>query len=635
MEHGLASLLAARRLVAPLFPCSTRGMRLRLQVSSRMLLCGIAGLGAPSTLAAAQAAPRPQPYCIRGVSLDRAGERKGTLVLRDGAIAAVLDEAAPAPPGTRVIEGAGLVCLPAFLDAYSRQGCTVPQPVKDQDVPPNEQADAAIDMRLANRKGIQPGFRAVEALAITKEQGEAWRKSGFGAVLVAPGGELLSGSSALATTREAAMRDLVVREDVFAHAAFGANGPGYPSTLMGYFAQLRQFLMDSQRQIELERRYEQGRPGQRPPFDASLASGAAIVSDQRKLVCEGNESDDVERWLRLADEFDLEVDIAGGLEAWRVTDVLARRGMTVVLTLDWGKEVKDPNAKKKESKKKEGEEEAPDAEQEKKEEKGEGKKEAEKTAEAEGSDKAWEYEEPLAVRLERRKKWEQGRDCALRLKEAGVRFVFGTANGKPSDLLEHVRTLVETGLPADTALAALTNDAAEFLGVGRRLGRVEPGYDATFALWRADPLTDKKASVAWVFVDGFPSEFKEDKKKEKGEGPAKDVDPTGTWQLDFVVEGEGIKSATLALEMDKGGDLTGTLEVDNPTGGARIKTDVVGHVSADQLELECTISMGQFQIETKLSATIDADALEGDGSFHGPWSDEPTTQSFTGKRVPK
>ena len=49
-------------------------------------------------------------------------------------------------------------------------------------------------------------LRAVEALAITKEQGEAWRKSGFGAALIAPGGELLSGASALATTRDAAMR---------------------------------------------------------------------------------------------------------------------------------------------------------------------------------------------------------------------------------------------------------------------------------------------------------------------------------------------------------------------------------------------------------------------------------------------
>jgi imidazolonepropionase-like amidohydrolase len=585
-----------------------------------------------STPAGAQAAPRPQPYCIRGVALDRTGERKATLVLRDGTISAVLDEAAPAPPGTRVIEGAGLLCLPAFLDAYSRQGCTVPQPVKDQDLPPNELADAGIDMRLANRKGIQPAFRAAEALAIPKEQSEAWRKSGFGALLVAPGGELLAGSSTLATTREAAMRDVVVRDEVFAHAAFAANGPGYPSTLMGYFAQLRQFLLDSARQNELQERYEGGRPGTRPPFDEQLAAGAAIVAGSVPLLCEANESEDVERWLRLFDEFGVEPSIVGGLEAWRVKDALAERGMTVVLTLDWGKEVKDPRPKeKKEKDPKEAEEEgaaAPEPE--------ETAHGAKPEAEAEEAEPIWEYEEPYSVRLERRTKWEEGRDCALRLHDAGVRFVFGTASAKPKELLERVRTLVEGGLPAEAALTALTRDAAEFLGVGRRLGRIEPGFDATFTLWRADPLSAKDASAAWVFVDGFPSEFKEEEKGKKGgKGPGEGVDPTGSWKLEFVVEGEGIRGAELTLEMEKDGALTGTIEVENPMGGARTKSDVEGQVTGDELELECTLAFGDFEIETTLTATIDGDSLEGDGSFHGPWSAEPRTQSFSGKRTPE
>ena len=594
---------------------------------------GLAILASP---AGSQAAPRPQPYCIRGVTLDRAGERKGTLVLRDGAISAVLDEAAPAPPGTRVIEGAGLLCLPAFLDAYSRQGCTVPQPVKDQDIPPNVLADAGIDMRLANRKGIQPAFRAVQALAIPKDQAEAWRKSGFGTLLVAPGGELLSGSSALASAREAAMRDVVVRDEVFGHAAFSASGPGYPSTLMGFFAQLRQFLLDSTRQLELEERYEQGRPGPRPPFDEQLDAGAAIVAGSLPLLCEANESDDVERWLRLADEFGLKPSIVGGLEAWRVKDVLVERDMTVVLTLDWGKEVKDPRPKPKKEEKEEKEEAAEKAGEERAAAQPEETVKAPEAAsetEKKASEPVWEYEEPYAVRLERRSKWEEGRDCALRLHDAGVRFVFGTANAKAKELLEHVRTLVEGGLPAEAALTALTSDAADFLGVGRRLGRIEAGFDATFALWRADPLTAKDASVAWVFVDGFPSEFKEEKKK--GEGPGEGIDPTGTWQLEFVVEGEGIKGAELTLEMEKDGDVKGTIEVENPMGGARIKTEVEGQVSGNELELECTLAFGEYKIETKLTAKIDGDSLDGDGSFNGPWGDQPRTQSFSGKRAPK
>ena len=598
-------------------------------------------LGALAAPASAQAAPRPQPYCIRGVALDRAGEHKATLIVRDGAIAAVLDEAAPAPPGTRVIEGAGLICLPAFLDAFSRHGCTVPQPVKDQDVPPNVLADVGIDMRLANRKGIQPGFRAVEALAITKEQGEAWRKQGFGAALVAPGGELLSGSSVLATTREAAMRDRVVREEVFGHASFAASGQGYPNTLMGYFAQLRQFLIDSQRQIELQQRYEHGRPGLRPPFDAQLASGAALVSGRRSLLCEANDSNDIERWLRLADEFDLHVAFAGGREAWKVKEILAERGATVVLTLDWGKEAKDPRSKedKKKETEKEEEEEAKEAAppEESKAAADEADADDAKTEEA-GDEPAWEYEEPLAVRLERRKKWEQGRDCALRLHEGGVHFVFGSAGDKPSELLERVRKLVEVGLPPEIALSALTRAAAEFLGVEDRLGRVAAGYDATFTLWRADPLLDEEATPAWIFVDGFATEFepektKKKKKEKKGEGPAEGVDPTGTWHLEF--EGEGVDEATLTLEMEEGGRVTGKLEFDNPMGGARIEVELEGQVTADQLEFECTIVLGELTIENTVTATIEGDTLDGESRAKMPGSSETNKQTFSGKRTPE
>jgi hypothetical protein len=321
-----------------------------------------------------------------------------------------------------------------------------------------------------------------------------------------------------------------------------------------------------------------------------------------------------------------------------VKDALVERDMTVVLTLDWGKEVKDPRPKAKKDEKSEEKEEAAKEGEEGAESKPEEAAQASGTGtEAKEAEPVWEYEEPYSVRLERRTKWEEGRDCALRLHDAGVRFVFGTANAKPKELLEHVRTLVESGLPADAALTALTLDAAEFLGVGRRLGRIEPGFDATLALWRADPLSVKDASVAWLFVDGFPCEFKEEKKKEKkpGAGPGKGIDPTGEWQLEFVVEGEGIKRADLTLTMEKDGSLKGTIEVESPMGGDKIKTDVEGHVSGAELELECTLAFGQFEIETTLTATIEGYALDGDGKFHGPWGAEPRTQAFSGKRTPE
>lgn len=573
---------------------------------------------------AAQAAPRPPAYCIRAVALDRAGERRGSLVLQDGVITAILDEAAPAPPGTRVIEGAGWICLPAFLDAYSRQGCVVPQPVKDRDVPPDTHADVEIDMRQANRKGIQPSFRAVETLVLTKEESEAWRKNGFGAVLVAPGGELIAGSSALATVREAAIRDRVLRDTVFEHGTFAASGEGYPSTLMGYFAQLRQFFLDSKRQVELTDRYGSGRPGPRPPYDAELSVGAELVSGHRLLVAEANDANDIERWWRLADEFGVRVGIAGGLEAWRLRPALGERETPLVLTLDWGKEPEGPKAKASSS---------PGSA-----ERGEGAEEKKDAVEPiVPEDPGREYREPLAVRLERRAKWERDRDCAKSLHEAGIRFAFGTGLSKPGELLQHVRDLVTAGLPADAAMRALTVDAARILGVDGRIGTIAPGYDATFSLWRSDPLLDEKASVAWSFVDGYPREYPPEKRKAKGPsvGPAEGVDVTGTWELEFRIESQGIKSATLVLEMEKGGELGGTIEVDNPHGGERLHAAVEGTLGGMELELAFQLAFGGMTIETSLQATVDGDRMSGKGSFDGSLGDRPQTQPFEGKRIPE
>ena len=590
----------------------------------------LAGLGLLPSHAAAQAALRPQPTFVRGVALDRSGETKGSLYLRDGSIVAVLDADAPPPAGTRVVEGEGLFCLPAFLDAYSRQGVTVTPPVKDQDLPPNEQADVGIDMRLANRKGIQPAFLAARALALTKEQSEAWRKSGFGAVLVAPGGELLAGSSVLAVTREAAMRDVVVREEVFAHAAFNASGGGYPGTLRGYFAQLRQFFLDSQRQLELTRRSAEGRPGPRPPFDAELAAGARLVRGEQRLLCEAEGMEDFARWFRLAREFELEPGFVGGREAWRAQESLKSAGAPLVLTLDWGKEVDDPRPKE--------EKKASEAASEEKVEAAPAEAPAEEAAEeVVATEPVWEFTEPYAVRLEKRRLWEEKRDNAVRLHEAGVPFAFGSANQKPGELLASVRTLVKNGLPAEAALHALTQGAAELLGVERRLGAVAAGKDATFALWRADPLIDEKAAVAWMFVDGFASEFKEEKKKEKGEGgkPAEGLDATGSWKLAFEVQGEGVKEAELTLEMDEQGAVEGTIAVESPMGGGRIEADVSGTLDGDELELAFTLAFGEFKIDTTLTATLEGDTLEGETEFFMPGADEPMSQSFTGKREPK
>lgn len=664
---------------------------------------------------AAQAPPRPQLYVVTDVRTSDATDAPHvSLVLRGGRIESVLEAGAGLPPGARTVDGKGQLAVPAFIDAFTQAGCVTPVPKSDRDQPPSTRSDVQIDMREANRKGLQPAFRAVDVLDLAKDKSKGYREAGFGTILSAPQGQLLSGTSVLACTRDAAARDAVITADVFAHAAFRAAGPGYPGTPMGYVAQLRQFFLDAQRQRELEKRFAAGRPGLRPPFDADLEAASPMLARERRIVCEAQTARAIERWIKLADQFGLDIAIAGGREAWKVADVLAARRIPVILTLDWGEEVKDPHEKEKAEAKKKAEAEKkpkpPQAEKpaeepkppqekpaedtkppseskpagepkppqeskpaapptepaakpapetppaprgegqqepkpepsseakpqegEKKEGEKKGEKPDDKKAEEKKADdkKLWEYEEPLAVREEKRREWEEGRDCAIKLHAAGVTFAFGSAEASPADLAKRVRTLVESGLPADVALAGLTRTAAEIVGQGTHLGQLAPGFDATLALWTAPPLT-KDAKLAWLFVDGFPHEFEIDKKDGSEGKPDEGVNATGTWELTTQRRGGDTRKSTAVLTMAEGGDVTGTIETKNAAGETDPPVDCKGHVGGKLLTLRYTSNTGGRESEVVIKATLEGDTMSGESTVKGGFGE--FTSLMSGTRKPK
>ncbi|KAG5985211.1 hypothetical protein E4U55_000456 [Claviceps digitariae] len=57
------------------------------------------------------------------------------------------------------------------------------------------------------------------------------------------------------------------------------------------------------------------------------------------------------------------------------------------------------------------------------------------------------------------------------------------------------------GLPYHAALASVTTAPAEELGMGHRLGKVKPGYDADVVVWDSDPLS-VGATPVQVWIDG-------------------------------------------------------------------------------------------------------------------------------------
>jgi hypothetical protein len=324
----------------------------------------------------------------------------------------------------------------------------------------------------------------------------------------------------------------------------------------------------------------------------------------------------------------------------------------LVLTLEWGEEVKDPHEKDKKPKKeeaskpgetKEGEAKPPDAqtkpedkpkpeEKPKAEDKpkGEDKPKAEEKKDEKADDKKWEYEEPLGVREDKRRKWEEGRDCAIKLHQAGVEFSFGSGSSSADETLKKVRTLVEKGLPPDAALAALTTNAAKLVGFDAHLGTLRAGADATLALWTANPLT-KDAKCGWLFVDGFANEF-EIKPDTKAEGkPAEGVDVTGKWSIETKTD-QGTRAGTLELTMTPEGDVTGTLTTTGQ-GGNEQTVEYKGHVGGKTMTLEGSYTRREIEITSKWKVELAGDSFEGTSTTKGPWGE--AEGSVKGTRAPK
>lgn len=569
----------------------------------------LAALCALFVPAGAQVVQRAALTALRNVRLapDPAAVRQ-TLVLRDGRIDALLPADAPIPAGAVQIDGRGSYALPAFIDAFSQAGWAPKLVDKDKDLPPDESADVLADMRLANRKGLRPGEHAAELAKLSKEQRSIWRRAGFGAIHVAPAGQILAGQSALLTTREAATRDAVLAADVFLQGAWEAEGPGYPGTRMGYVAQLRQFVLDARHYALLRQRWEQGRPGPRPPWDPELEAAQAFAAGRQTLLAQAERANDIHRWLAIARELGFPIAFAGGREAYRHAQLLADAHVPVVLTLAWPEEVEAPKTPESAA------------------------------SQPAASEPVDEYRAPLELQLERRRLWEEQRDGALVLAKAGVPLAFGTGRAQPNELLQRTRKLLQSGFDRELLRAALTERAAELLGVGRHLGKLAPGWDATFCLWSADPLdaSAKDARLRWIFVDGFGEEYE----LKAGDGldgpPAQGVDLSGEWKLHLAFEGAAPLEAEAQLEMALDGSLSGTIVFQEPPEGTLRYSVASGKVGGTRARLEGKLALGgqdvKYTLELKLVGEAHA-KLEGKAEWKLASGEQKPV--VTGERVPK
>lgn len=399
----------------------------------------------------------PQTFALTGADIVvRPGEvlEGATLVIRDGRIMAVGVDA-EVPAGAKTLDMTGKRIYAGFIDGYAK--LSAEQSAK---------APALGDLMAANywNSNVVPQINAAEILAIDERQHDALRKAGFVARLYAPSAGVIRGTTALVSTAEDVQGETAVLRSPVAMAmelrparGFGRSS-GYPSSPMGAFALVRQALYDTQWYEQAQQAISEDPSLPRPERNDALAALQPVVAGEVPVLFESADEMYVLRADKVADEFELKAIVVGSGSEYRRESLVAETGRPMILPVNFPKppDVSTP-------------------------------------------------ERADSVTLETMMTWDLAAGNLGRMKDAGMMFALTTQGLERVDRQFHpnLKKAIARGLPADAALAALTTDAAEILGVSQALGTLEPGKIASFVITDGDLFAEKgKAKVLETWVDG-------------------------------------------------------------------------------------------------------------------------------------
>jgi imidazolonepropionase-like amidohydrolase len=380
---------------------------------------------------------------------------KGTIVVRDG----LIESLGPAdrikiPGDAEIIEAEGLVAYPGLISAFSNLFLEQPARPEGGQAPEPESPAPAQTAAAEDRFPPGPGLFVLDQLKPKKAAVESFHKAGFATVLVAPERGIFEGRSVVLNLNGETLAPMVVRNGAALHVNFTTERGGYPSSLMGTIAHIRQSFIDADYYAARRAQYAKSPAGlKRPAYDARLEALVPYVKDREPVVFQCNNQEDIKRALKIAAEFKLNAVLAGATEAWRVADVLKKNPVPLLVALDF----RPPATSKYAT---QGEE------------------------------------------LRKRAEAEIYPANAAALAKEGIAFALVSgANADGASVLKAVRAAIKAGLAEDAALRALTLQPARALGLDRTLGSLEPGKIANIALVKGG-IFDEGGRVVRIFVDG-------------------------------------------------------------------------------------------------------------------------------------
>lgn len=366
----------------------------------------------------------------------------GTMLVSDGLIVALGGPELAVPPDAVVIDATGQWVVPGLIDAHTHVGI-------------HEEGNGwAGNDTNETTEAVTAQVRAIDAINPADLAFADAVAGGVLAVNVNPGSANPIGGLTVAlrtwgrTADDRTVDDMVLRHPSGMKSALGENPKRFhgdqkrmPNTRLGTAAVIRTALAAAG---DHQARRDRAAAAGDPPPDRDLRAEALGAVLRRELPWRQHvhRADDIATALRLADEFGYRLVIDHGTEAHLLADVLAERGIPVIIG-------------------------------------------------------------PLLVSRSKVEVTNRSLANPGILARAGVTIALMTDH--PVVPVEHLITQaalsVRAGLDPVVAMEAMTINPARILGIDDRIGSLAVGKDADFCLWSGDPL-DLTRRVEAAYLGG-------------------------------------------------------------------------------------------------------------------------------------
>lgn len=343
-----------------------------------------------------------------------------------------------APEGATVIDAAGRIVAPGFIDAHCHIGLDN-EGMGWEGMDYNEIVDPCT-----------PQLRGIDSINPIDEAFMNAVKGGVTTAVTGPGSaNVIGGTFAAIKLYGKRVDKMILKDPVAMKVAFGenpkrcySNMKKSPSTRMATAALLREMLFKTKRYMEDKEEAEKNGT-KAPAFDMKLEAMIPVLKKEIPLKAHAHRADDIFTSIRIAREFDVDITLDHCTDGSLIADELAKEGLPAFVGPSLGKKSKIELANKS-------------------------------------------FETP----------------GDLTRAGVKVSIITDAPVIPLQYLPMCAGMAVKAGLDIEEAWKSITINPATSIGIADRVGSLEAGKDADVVIHNGNPLTDIDSSVATAIIDG-------------------------------------------------------------------------------------------------------------------------------------